>query len=72
MREMDNACSIYWMCNGWGFIMVGPRMRHEKHGHEVLRDAHWLTKMRPCKQRHVLAVSSLRDGISWGNPHLGA
>ena len=27
-------------------ILIGSRTRHEKHGHEVLMDAHWLTKIR--------------------------
>ena len=39
------------------------RTRCEKHGHQVLTDAHWMTGMRPCKQSHVAAMTSFGEEI---------
>ena len=64
MRHIDDIRCM----GGVASVLIGSRMRCEKHGHKVSMDAHWLTEMRQCKQSHMAAVMSPGEGIPWGNP----
>ena len=70
MKQLSEMHGSYRMCKGWGLHPDwGPQMRCEKHGHEVLKDAHWLIGTRQHKQIHVAVMMSSGEGIPWGSPH---
>ena len=69
MKQLSELHNSYWMCEGWGLLPDWASEQGMKyHGHEVLKDTHWLIGMRLCKQSHMAEMTSFGEGIPHRSP----